>query len=197
MGAKLYPSCGYTHRVIDGALEVRRRLGPPLPEEIEAVDLSLPDFHLTILPYGVPETPDQALFSAPWCAAVALATGACRTADFTPEGLARPDIRALTARTTAEARTPLNPALSLDPDDPDSVVVTLADGRRETAEVTLWTGAPGRDLGRDGLLAKYNENGRTARLDERKCGSLASAVLDLPGAASLSPLFQAVSDLSS
>lgn len=196
LGAKLYPSCGYTHRAIDGALELRDRLGAPSPEEIEAVDLSLPDFHLAILPYGVPETPDQALFSAPWCAAVALATGACRSADFTAEGLARPDILALTTRTTARARMPINPAINLDPDDPDSVVVTLTNGRRETAEVALWTGAPGRDLGRSGLLAKYTENGRTDQLDEHRCSALASAVLDLPAAASLSQLFQAVSDLS-
>jgi len=179
LGAKLYPSCGYTHRAIDGALEVRHRLGAPSPEEIAAVELSLPDFHLAILPYGVPENTNEALFSAPWCAAVALATGACRSADFTPEALARPDIRALAARTTAKARAPLNPAINLDPNDPDSVVVTLTNGHRETADVELWTGAHGRDLGPAQLLAKYRDNCRSAGLDEHRCGALASAVLDL------------------
>lgn len=192
LGTKLYPSCGYTHRSIDGALAVRQRLNAPDVDAIVSVELSLPDFHLAILPYQVPDSTEEALFSAPWCAAVALATGACISADFTAEGIARPQIRALTSRTTATARQPINPTINLDPDDPDIVTVTLSDGRTETAHVDLWTGAPGRDLGRDRLLTKFSENCTRAGVAGPFSDRLAAACLDLPNAASVSDLIAAL-----
>ena len=190
LGAKAYPSCGYTHRSIDGALELHRRLGAPPPSEIVSVDLSIPDFHLAILPYQVPKTTDEALFSAPWCAAVALATGTCTSADFTLEGIERPDLRALTARTTAHSRTPINPQINLDPQDPDVVSVVLKDGRTETAEVDIWTGSPGRDLGREGLLAKYRDNCSSAGVPVRDSDAFAATLMALPEAASLNELYR-------
>jgi len=196
LGAKLYPSCGYTHRSIDGALELHHRLNAPRIDDIVAVELSLPDFHLAILPYGVPNSTDEALFSAPWCAAVALATGGCRSADFTPDALARADIRALAARTTAMPRRLVDPTINLDPSDPDRVTVVLADGRRETATVDLWTGAPGRDLGRDGLLKKYTETCAAAGVVDAESVRIAYAVFALAGAQSIAPLFQSLSGVT-
>lgn len=195
LGAKLYPSCGYTHRAIDGALELHQRLGAPKAEDIVSMELSLPDFHLAILPYGLPNTPDEALFSAPWCAAVALATGSCISSDFTPKGLSRNDIRALTTRTHTIARTPADPTNNLDPNDPDTVTVILKDGRRETASVALWTGAPGRDLGRDGLRAKYEDNCTTAGIPAAESKALSDAILALPEAATLSDFFLRLSEI--
>jgi len=193
LGAKLYPSCGYTHRAIDGALELRRRLGAPAAASIVSMELSLPDFHLAILPYGVPESPDEALFSAPWCAAVALLTGRCTSADFTADGLARPEIRAVTAKTGAIARTPRDPKINLDPNDPDKVTVTLADRRCESVSVALWSGAPGRDLGRDGLRAKYDQSCAAAGLAPEKSGRIAEAVMGLATAPNLAAIFQSLS----
>ncbi|MEM1275538.1 MAG: MmgE/PrpD family protein [Pseudomonadota bacterium] len=193
LGAKLYPSCGYTHRAIDGALELHQRLADVGPEEISSVTLSLPDFHLAILPYGVPNTPDEALFSAPWCAAVALVTGACTSADFTPDAIARTEIRALAARTTALARSPLNPAINLDPADPDVVTVALSDGRLETARVDLWTGAPGRDLGRDGLIAKYTRNCAAAGMSPSQSHDLAETIFALSSEETVTKLFRHLS----
>ncbi|MEM8837604.1 MAG: MmgE/PrpD family protein [Pseudomonadota bacterium] len=195
LGAKLYPSCGYTHRTIDGAIELRQRLEGPDIDTIAEVELSLPDFHLAILPYGVPQTSDEALFSAPWCASVALATGACTSADFTPEGLLRHDIRALTARTEARARTPRNPAINLDPNDPDRVTVVMRDGRRETAEIDLWTGAPGRDLGRDGLIAKFRDNCSVAGIKEQQADRLESATLELAEGGPLAGLYRSMAEI--
>lgn len=195
LGAKLYLSCGYTHRAIDGALELHQRLGGIAPDGIASVELSLPDFHLAILPYGVPNSPDEALFSAPWCAAVALATGACTSADFTADGIARADIRALTARTKASARQPIDPAINLDPNEPDSVTVTLAGGRRETAKIDLWTGAPGRDLGREGLMAKYTENCAVAGISPLHTRELADAIFSLIDEESVAKLLQCLSKL--
>lgn len=193
LGAKLYPSCGYTHRSIDGALDLYGRLGAPAPEDIVSVDLSLPDFHLAILPYGVPDTIEEALFSAPWCAAVALSTGRCESADFTTAALARQGIRALAGRVKTTARTPKDPRINLDPADPDTVAVTLADGRREVAVIDLWTGAPGRDLGRSGLVAKFFDLCGTAGISAAVRNALAECVLGLPDARSLRELYRLLS----
>ena len=195
LGAKLYPSCGYTHRAIDGALELHRKIDVTCLERIKSVELSLPDFHLAILPYGVPNSRDEALFSAPWCAAVALATGKCTSSDFTQKGIAREDIRALAARTKTTARQPVDPTINVDPSDPDTVTVVMADGRRETATVDLWTGAPGRDLGRDGLLAKYTDNCTTAGISPAQSTELAEAVFELAGESSTTRLVQCLSKL--
>ena len=195
LGAKLYPSCGYTHRCIDGALELRERLGAPATEEVASIALSLPDFHLAILPYDVPETPEEALFSAPWCAAVAFATGQCTSADFTPLGLARADIRALTARTKASARSPLDPNVNVDPADPDTVVVTMSSGQRHLAKVDLWTGAPGRDLGRDRLVDKFRQNCTETGIEASEIEALVLQILELPKARSTSDLIKALSNI--
>ena len=196
LGAKLYPSCGYTHRCIDGAIELHDRLGGPKTEDIASVDLSLPDFHLAILPYGVPDSTEEALFSAPWCAAVGLMSGACKGSDFTQGSLARGELRALTARMTATARTPINPTVNIDPTDPDIVTVTLVDGRRETARVGLFTGAPGRDLGREGLVKKYNDNCAFVGIPQCQSDALREATLALPTAASLADLQASVAGIS-
>lgn len=195
LGSKLYPSCGYTHRAIDGALEIRRRLGNTRLSDIASVELSLPDFHLAILPYGVPNTPEEALFSAPWCAAVALATGDCGSRDFAPTGISREEIRALTARTKASARRPRNPLINLDPNDPDSVTVVLRDGRRETATIDLWTGAPGRDLGRERLFEKYKENCAASGLSHSRSTDLANAVFALAEHRSVAPLLERLANM--
>ncbi|MEM6679222.1 MAG: MmgE/PrpD family protein [Pseudomonadota bacterium] len=157
LGAKLYPSCGYTHRGIDGALELHERLGLSSANEIARATISLPDFHLAILPFGVPRDPTEALFSMPWCAAVALATGSCTSEDFTPAALARQDLLALTGRISVEARRPLRPEINVDPEDPDRVTVILQDGRRAETRVARWTGAPGREMSEAQLRAKFRD----------------------------------------
>ena len=85
LGAKVYPSCGYTHRSVDAAIALRETLGIRSADEVEGASASLPDFHLAVLPFGVPASRDEALFSTAYCVATALATGGNRISDFTPE----------------------------------------------------------------------------------------------------------------
>ena len=155
LGAKVYPSCGYTHRCVDAAIEAREKLGIGSVAEIEGVSASLPTFHLSVLPYGVPQDRTEALFSTAYCVATALATGNNVVEDFSPQGLEREDILALTRRVEVSAREPKRPELNFDPDDPDSVEVRLVDGRRVCCEVPIYTGAPGRDLDPARFRAKF------------------------------------------
>ena len=157
LGAKVYPSCGYAHRAVDAALAVRAELGVEDIGRIENVTASLPDFHLAVLPYGVPRDRTEALFSAPYCIATALATGGNRIEDFTAEAVARDDILQLAGRIRIDARVTSRPELNFDPEDPDSVELRLDDGRSARAEVPIYTGAPGRDLDRDRFVAKFGD----------------------------------------
>lgn len=198
LGAKLYPSCGYTHRAIDGALELRARLGIGCAEDAARATLSLPDFHLAILPFGVPRDPAEALFSAPWCAAVALATGGCTSADFTQAGLARDDILALAGRIAAEPRSPLRPEINVDPEDPDRIAVERRDGRRAGTGVARWSGAPGRGLSETQLRGKFRDCCRRHDPDTARAGArseaIEAAVAGLDGADSLDALVAATTD---
>ena len=58
---KPYPSCGYTHRVIDCARELRQRV--PALERVRGIRIQLPDFHAAILPFMQPGNRHEALFS--------------------------------------------------------------------------------------------------------------------------------------
>ncbi len=160
LGAKVYPSCGYAHRAVDAALAVRAELGLEDIGQIESVTASLPDFHLAVLPYGVPRDRTEALFSAPFCIATALATGGNRIEDFSEQALQREDILELAGFIRVDGRVTRRPELNFDPDDPDSVELRLLDGRSARAEVPIYTGAPGRDLDREQFVAKFRDNYR-------------------------------------
>jgi 2-methylcitrate dehydratase PrpD len=157
LGAKVYPSCGYTHRSIDTALALRAEIGAAAIPAIASVRVSLPDFHLAILPYGLPATPDQALFSTAWCVATALSKGRATPDDFEEAALADTATRALCDRITVTGRRPERPAINVDPDDPDTVEITLSDGSVLRRRCARWTGMPGADLTPERFVAKYED----------------------------------------
>ena len=54
---KPWPSCGYTHRLMTAALELRSRLGGQT-RKIAAIGAFMPDFHYAILPFHHPGKPE-------------------------------------------------------------------------------------------------------------------------------------------
>ncbi|MGD1869247.1 MAG: MmgE/PrpD family protein [Neomegalonema sp.] len=179
LGAKLYPSCGYTHRSIDGARAVYDQFGPLTASDVASVRLSLPTHHLAILPFGVPETQNEALFSPAWCAAVALVSGHCVSSDFLPEAVADPERRALAGLVDVVAREPRRPELNVDPEDPDVVEVVLRDGRRWREEVPRWRGAPGREMTEAELLMKFEDVCLRSGLDGGAVSAISGVVRGL------------------
>ena len=178
LGAKVYPSCGYAHRVVDAVLALRAELGLQDISQIESVTASLPDFHLAVLPYGVPRDRTEALFSAPFCIATALATGGNRIEDFSDEAVRREEIRELAGFIRVDGRVTRRPELNFDPEDPDVVELRLADGRSARAAVPVYTGAPGRDLDRERYIAKFGDCYRHFRdTSDRNTGE-ADAMID-------------------
>lgn len=194
LGAKVYPSCGYTHRSIDCAVELHRKLGIRSADEIESARACLPDFHLAILPFGVPQDRTEALFSTAYCVAVGLVTGDNRIEDFFDEAVTKPEMQALAGRIEVTRRAPKRPEINLDGDDPDTVEVVLKDGRRETAAVGIWTGAPGRDLDAAGFEKKFKSCMSLAggRVRNDQAARLQDTLTDLDRANSISALRDAL-----
>lgn len=193
LGAKVYPSCGYTHRSVDAAIGLHHDLSITRAEDVAEAAVSLPDFHLAILPFTVPDTPEQALFSTAWCVATALVKGRNSLDDFTASALEDPALRALAGRISVTGRAPVRPTINLDPDDPDTVQVTLTSGETATRSRAIWTGAPGEDLSEAAFCAKFDACLHAAGADvAARAGHLKHLILDAsqdtPVAAVLSAL---------
>ncbi len=197
LGAKIYPSCGYTHRAIDASLALHRTLGPLTAEQIAGVSVSIPDFHLAILPFDVPETPTEALFSTAWCVATALLKGRNTLADFSAEALQDEATRTLAARVQVSGRKPLRPQINVDPDDPDSVSLTIVDGALHTRSCPHWTGMPGADLSDAAFVEKFHAClGTVGGGAPARYAPLVERLLDDASTTPIATLFGAISSRS-
>jgi len=153
---KPWPSCGYTHRLMTAAAEIRIRLGGETAG-ITAIRACLPDFHHAILPFHQPGNQAEALFSAPASIARMLASGGLTLADGAAEFWTEPEIRRLIALTELRAEPVRDRSLNFDPDQPDRLSVTLADGLELSASCAYPLGAPQNPMPPDQLAAKWHE----------------------------------------
>ena len=119
-----------------------------------------------------------------------------RIEDFSAPASQRQDILALTARIRVSSRVPIRPELNFDANDPDSVAVRLVNGSYAQHQVAIYTGAPGRDLDRDGFVAKFEECYRyyleAGGHHDSTPAAVVEAVDSLPKAPELSYFFAAL-----
>lgn len=137
--AKLYPSCMSSHLGIQALLALREQ--GLSGADVATVHVSLPSTMAANLQYGVPDTVNEARFSMPYCAAVALLDGAPRLQHFTPASIARPAVRKLASLVSLEPdadRTSLGWAAK--------VSVALKDGRKLDAQASDPKGSPSNPL---------------------------------------------------
>ncbi|MEM7224510.1 MAG: MmgE/PrpD family protein [Pseudomonadota bacterium] len=123
---KPWPSCGYTHRLMTAALELRPQLEERL-SEITAIHGTQPDFHNAILPFERPTTRNEALFSAPACIAQALVTGRLTLDDSEARFWEDSAVARLITVTNVAAEPARNPHLNYDPAQPDRLTVVLGE----------------------------------------------------------------------
>ena len=152
---KPWPSCGYTHRTMTCALALRQRVKA---EDISRVILHLPDFHAAVLPFGRPDTRVDALFSAPFVAAMGLLRGGLSLADLERDVWTDPDIAGLVAKCELRAFSPKRPDLNYSPEDPDRMEVVLASGERVEESCVYPIGAPERPMSQCDVMAKFDSN---------------------------------------
>ena len=153
---KPWPSCGYTHRLMTAAIELRPSVINRL-KKITEIHATLPDFHKDILPYDRPTTREQALFSVPACIAQALVEGNLTLSDLTARFWETPLNKRLIERTHVETVHAKNPKMNFDPTQPDRLCIQLDDQFLEQlCEYPL--GAPQNPLDHDKLAAKFVAN---------------------------------------
>jgi aconitate decarboxylase len=162
---KPFPSGRATHGIVDGLLDLRRRVGFA-PADVERVVATVPPLvrHLVGRPVVDRLEPGYARLCAAHVGARALMRGAVGLEDFRPPALADPATRALARRFTLEVDGNPDPnALG-----PVTVAVVLADGGRHQARIEAMYGSPARPMSRDAHLAKFRENWVSGahRLDE-------------------------------
>ncbi|MEM8732025.1 MAG: MmgE/PrpD family protein [Pseudomonadota bacterium] len=150
---KPWPSCAYTHRVIDAALAVRPHL--PASADWERMTLRIPEPFFRVASVLQPMSANEARFSATYTALLALLYGAVCPQDFRDEAWLRPEIVDLLTRVDVDAYDP-GPALSdMSPDHPDRVTVHVGDGATLSETVGHVSGGPNRPMSVGDLRAKF------------------------------------------
>ncbi len=99
---KLYASCGATHRPIDALLDLVHFQEQLVAEEVEVVTALVDPLVPTLLVHPRPTSVAQARFSLQHCLAAVLADGHLALSHFTPDALARADLRELGRRVRME-----------------------------------------------------------------------------------------------
>ncbi len=140
---KFYPSCGGTHRVIEAAIRLHD-LHSLASEEIESIEINVPDFMTSLLPYGVPKSRPEALFSFPYCTAAGLVRGRVGIDEFSEEALTCPKILALAGRARITSRNSRYETRLFGEGEFDVVTLRTRDGRSVSAAVDIPYGAPPR-----------------------------------------------------
>jgi 2-methylcitrate dehydratase PrpD len=177
---KRFPNCGSAHRSMDALLALIERHGFSA-DEVAAIDVRAPLSHLNNLMYTDPQDAAQAKFSLEYALAVLLLTGSCALADFEDEAWLRPEIRAL------------YPLVQRHPVDlpegkfPTEVEVTLTDGRRFAASVSMPAGSIAAPFTEAQLWAKFD--GCIADiLTTTSATALRNALESLPDLPTVAPL---------
>lgn len=159
---KPWPSCGYTHRLMTAALELRDNVHPRL-DEITGIEAVQPDFHNAILPFNKPSNRNEALFSAPACIGQILVAGNLELNDGSTRFWEEERVARLIDLTTVKAEPARNPALNYDPQQPDQLTVWFGEGSSISARCQYPLGAPANPVSEEILAGKYQSNtGRNA-----------------------------------
>ncbi len=172
---KPYPSCGYSHRLIDAAIDLVQRHHPD-PESITAINMSVPDFYLDLLVYAAPRNSAEAMFSAHYNVAATLAQGRFDLCSLSDESIADAQLQRLCACASIEGRAPMDLDLPYNPADPDVVEITLTDGTVLRSEVALPTGIAAKPMSDVARRVKFNQ---CVRLDPDRRGKLWDSLLSV------------------
>ena len=151
---KPWPSCGYTHRLMSAALEVRERL-QERTAKITSIKAELPDFHRAILPFDAPMNRNEALFSVPACVAQALVDGSLSLEDGDLRFWERSEVARLISLTEVIAVPAKRPELNYDPDQPDRLAVCVGSEEIEVSS-QYPIGAPQNPMSREQHIQKFS-----------------------------------------
>lgn len=152
---KPWPCCGYTHRIMSGMLELRSRNIDIA--QIEQIELHLPEMHAGILPFRQPRNRSEALFSLPFCAAMALIYGGLTIQDIADEAWNREAIRQMITRFSMHPFRSTRPELNYDPQQPDRIL-PRSGTTIDPVVIAYPLGSPQRPMSPQQLFTKFRFN---------------------------------------
>ncbi len=171
MTFKNHACCGHTFAAIDGALELKRKLGFSL-KEIKHIRVGTYRAGVEVAHYEEPRTPAEARFSLKYVVAAALAQGSVRLAAFEPRRIADETTRALMKKISVGVDAELD--ANFPRQRAARVAVELSNGKSEEWLQPTRKGDPDAPLSDAELEAKYLElagpvlgEGRARKLLER------------------------------
>jgi 2-methylcitrate dehydratase PrpD len=183
-GVKRYASCGGTHSTLDAVLEIRRR-ERLAADEVQAVRIRCTEADRLMVGGADPGSRLAAQMSLPYSVAVAWVAGRASLQEYEERWRHDPVVRAFIPRVTLQVDAGL-PAGS----EP-YVTVETRDGRIFTGHVPVAPGLPDNPLGREEVVAKYEELAGRA-LPAEGVRAVKEAVLELEESGSLGRLVAAL-----
>ncbi len=150
---KPWPSCAYTHRVIDAALKLHPHF--KAAADVTQIAIHMPEPFFRVSGFVSPTTANEARFSATYCTLAALLDGAVGPASFSPEAFLRPEIANLLTRVAINAYDPGPDLSDMSPDHPDTVSLHLSDGAIHSESVDHVAGGPNRPMTQPELHEKF------------------------------------------
>jgi 2-methylcitrate dehydratase PrpD len=190
IGIKPYAACQLSHASIEAARAALAAAGVPVEDVAEVHALVHPDSAAVVCADGRdltrPSSPYAAKFSLPWSVAAVLLDGGLTLETFSDAGIARPEVADLAGRVRWS---PLPEPATVAADAPGRVVVRLRDGREVTGTVARSSGGGDFPLSDDDLFTKFAGN---AGGEPGPARAVAERLAELPDAAGLGPLLEAV-----
>ncbi|CAI8425106.1 MAG: Uncharacterised protein [SAR116 cluster bacterium MED-G04] len=142
---KPWCSCGYTHRLMTMAREVREDHGID-SRRISGISAMMTDFHHAVLRFPRPSTRVEALFSAEACTAQMLAHGRLGLDDVDAGFWRDDEVTRLTHLMEVSSKPAINPNINYDPKQPERMTITLDDGNRIELACDFPLGSPSRPM---------------------------------------------------
>jgi 2-methylcitrate dehydratase PrpD len=161
MAPKPYPACLCVHPLVQAALELRKRgvLTAERIDAIESIDCEVPQWYVNLIFDPIEQKADprnayEGRFSGPYCIARTVLDGKIGVADFSPEKIADPRIRPISAK----VRYQVKPFAEFPESFPARIRVTSRNGDVEEAFIPHNLGSYRNPMGADGIGAKFRDN---------------------------------------
>lgn len=134
---KAYPSCHYTHRLIEATSLLRSRINPL---EVDRINLEMPAGYAQVVSIAEPISGHEARFSIRFCVASCLLDGIIDSSSFSPGRLSRIEIKSLMKKISLRPY-PVDNLQDLSPDAPDRIQMWMKDGTQHRHESRLVPGS--------------------------------------------------------
>jgi 2-methylcitrate dehydratase PrpD len=146
---RLHACCGAAHWSMDAMQQILRRRAVSA-EEIESIDVEIPDFLTDMMPIHAPETGLEAKYSLEYDVATIALDGRAGIRQYTDEAVARPAAQELMKRVNTIPVPVAGPLQS-------RVVVTLKGGERLEETASRSHGNPADPLSQAEIIGKFHE----------------------------------------